>query len=127
MWRLGVMISLLVLAVAQAPAQTAQTHDTWRQGWFEYEQALQGWCTQHFPARREACIKEQMAKHGVSPTFFTNLRSNPNSPASNIPPPKVGPASPARECCRHCSKGKPCGNSCIAVNRTCHQPQGCAC
>ena len=36
-------------------------------------------------------------------------------------------ASPAMECCKHCSKGKPCGNSCIAKSKTCHQPPGCAC
>jgi hypothetical protein len=30
-------------------------------------------------------------------------------------------------CCMHCKKGKPCGNSCIATNKKCHQPPGCAC
>lgn len=30
-------------------------------------------------------------------------------------------------CCRVCSKGKACGNSCINRSRTCHQPRGCAC
>lgn len=30
-------------------------------------------------------------------------------------------------CCKVCSKGKACGNSCIARNKTCHQPRGCAC
>jgi len=33
----------------------------------------------------------------------------------------------ASSCCRICRKGKACGNSCIARNRTCHQPPGCAC
>ena len=36
-----------------------------------------------------------------------------------------GPSSPS--CCKICSKGKACGNSCIARNLTCHQPPGCAC
>ncbi|HEX6963766.1 MAG TPA: hypothetical protein VF175_18000 [Lacipirellula sp.] len=36
-------------------------------------------------------------------------------------------AATAKECCKHCSKGKPCGNSCIARNKTCRQPPGCAC
>jgi hypothetical protein len=36
-------------------------------------------------------------------------------------------AATAKECCKHCSKGKPCGNSCIAKSKTCHQPPGCAC
>ncbi|MCH4810040.1 hypothetical protein [Vreelandella neptunia] len=30
-------------------------------------------------------------------------------------------------CCKTCSKGKACGNSCISRNYTCHQPKGCAC
>lgn len=33
----------------------------------------------------------------------------------------------AAGCCKVCQKGKPCGNSCIARDRTCHQPPGCAC
>ena len=30
-------------------------------------------------------------------------------------------------CCRVCKKGKPCGNSCIARNKTCRVGPGCAC
>jgi hypothetical protein len=30
-------------------------------------------------------------------------------------------------CCRICTTGKACGNSCIARNLTCRQPPGCAC
>lgn len=30
-------------------------------------------------------------------------------------------------CCKTCSKGKACGNSCIARNKTCHKGPGCAC
>jgi hypothetical protein len=38
------------------------------------------------------------------------------------------PAQPTRRpCCRVCTTGKACGNSCIARNRTCRQPPGCAC
>lgn len=33
----------------------------------------------------------------------------------------------AQACCRYCCTGKPCGNSCINRNLTCHQPPGCAC
>lgn len=33
----------------------------------------------------------------------------------------------ARSCCKYCSTGKACGNSCISRNKTCHQPPGCAC
>ena len=34
---------------------------------------------------------------------------------------------PARVCCKVCTSGKACGDSCIAKNKTCHQPPGCAC
>lgn len=30
-------------------------------------------------------------------------------------------------CCKICGKGKACGDSCIARNKTCHKPAGCAC
>jgi len=30
-------------------------------------------------------------------------------------------------CCKICSKGKACGNSCISPSRQCHRPRGCAC
>jgi hypothetical protein len=33
----------------------------------------------------------------------------------------------AEECCKICTKGKACGNSCINRNYQCHQPPGCAC
>ncbi len=46
-------------------------------------------------------------------------RSRLNRPAAK--------PSQRRSCCKVCSKGKPCGNSCIARNKTCRQPSGCAC
>ena len=30
-------------------------------------------------------------------------------------------------CCKRCSKGIPCGNTCIAANRKCKTGPGCAC
>lgn len=30
-------------------------------------------------------------------------------------------------CCKHCTKGKACGDTCIARNKTCHVGPGCAC
>lgn len=30
-------------------------------------------------------------------------------------------------CCKTCTSGKPCGDSCIAASKTCHKPPGCAC
>jgi hypothetical protein len=36
-------------------------------------------------------------------------------------------AQQAQVCCKRCSKGQPCGNSCIAASAKCKQPPGCAC
>jgi hypothetical protein len=33
----------------------------------------------------------------------------------------------ARECCKVCKKGKPCGDTCIEKDDVCHVPTGCAC
>lgn len=30
-------------------------------------------------------------------------------------------------CCKHCTNSQPCGDSCISLSKTCHQPTGCAC
>jgi hypothetical protein len=32
-----------------------------------------------------------------------------------------------RTCCKVCSAGKPCGDGCIARDKACHKPPGCAC
>lgn len=34
---------------------------------------------------------------------------------------------PASQCCRICTKGKACGNSCIHATFMCHKGRGCAC
>jgi len=40
---------------------------------------------------------------------------------------RLDPETGARQCCRVCSRGKTCGNSCIARHLTCHRGRGCAC
>jgi hypothetical protein len=30
-------------------------------------------------------------------------------------------------CCKHCTKGQPCGDSCISASAKCRQQPGCAC
>lgn len=47
-------------------------------------------------------------------------------PAEVAPPPATEPP-PARTCCRVCTTGKACGNTCIARNRNCNVGPGCAC
>lgn len=36
-------------------------------------------------------------------------------------------AAPSRGCCKRCSAGQPCGDSCISRSKQCHRPPGCAC
>lgn len=36
-------------------------------------------------------------------------------------------AADGTQCCKRCSKGKPCGDSCIAKNKTCTKGKGCTC
>jgi hypothetical protein len=36
-------------------------------------------------------------------------------------------APAALTCCKVCSVGKACGNTCISRDKTCHVGQGCAC
>lgn len=39
------------------------------------------------------------------------------------------PMTPAKSlgCCKVCTKGKPCGDTCIAQDKICHVGPGCAC
>jgi hypothetical protein len=38
-----------------------------------------------------------------------------------------GAAVAQGRCCKTCSAGKACGDSCIARSKTCHKGKGCAC
>ena len=38
-----------------------------------------------------------------------------------------GEAVAQGRCCKICSAGKACGDSCIAAWKTCHKGKGCAC
>jgi hypothetical protein len=46
----------------------------------------------------------------------------PGPPASSAPPSTL-----QNDCCRICRIGKPCGDDCIAVDKSCDKPPGCAC
>lgn len=36
-------------------------------------------------------------------------------------------ATGAQQCCKICTKGKACGDTCIAKDKVCHKGPGCAC
>ena len=54
------------------------------------------------------------------PTVLSDLLPPPAANKSLVPTPVQG-------CCKVCSKGKPCGDTCIARNKTCRVGPGCAC
>lgn len=61
------------------------------------------------------------------PVYLEEANDNPPPAVAQTYQPEPEPASSGRACCKHCSKGVPCGNSCISASKTCHQPPGCAC
>ena len=67
---------------------------------------------------------------GASVVPLDNARPSP-SPGAKIAARHVAPQAdsciPADQCCKVCSKGKACGNSCIRQSYTCHKGRGCAC
>jgi hypothetical protein len=40
---------------------------------------------------------------------------------------RAEPPQPAVTCCKVCTTGKACGNSCISRSKSCHKAPGCAC
>jgi hypothetical protein len=64
-----------------------------------------------------------------TPAPMPTLTSRP-APAPKLAPiPTIpAPSSGSSGCCKHCGvNSKACGDSCISLSKTCHQPPGCAC
>jgi hypothetical protein len=79
-----------------------------------------GWCE----------VASPLATGFVLDTLLVAVDSGPHASPAPAPNPKPDTARaepPRRACCRICRTGKACGNSCIARNKTCRQPTGCAC
>jgi hypothetical protein len=50
------------------------------------------------------------------------------TPSPTWPPEPTGTTDPfGRNCCKVCTKGKACGDTCIALDKICNVPPGCAC
>jgi hypothetical protein len=60
----------------------------------------------------------QEAQSCAAPTAPTEVPSAPPTPL---------PVPTSTGCCKICTTGKACGDSCISRSYTCHQPPGCAC
>lgn len=56
-------------------------------------------------------------------------KPSPNPSSSNISDEEraSAPSVAPRSCCRYCSTGQACGDSCISRRYTCHKAPGCAC
>ena len=65
----------------------------------------------------------------VLATATASLGSDVQPPPSSASAPELArdPSPMPMACCKVCSQGKACGNSCIAKSKDCHQPPGCAC
>ncbi len=55
----------------------------------------------------------------------SSTHAKPRAPER--PEPRRVAESEPRECCKYCSKGIPCGDTCISASKTCHKGPGCAC
>jgi hypothetical protein len=63
----------------------------------------------------------------VPTTLFTLPHSDSHFVRSLAVPGTAHSAPTALACCKVCSVGKACGNTCISRDKTCHVGQGCAC
>lgn len=76
-----------------------------------------------FPAKNCEVVGGCACYDPLSQPPQPNSPTVPNNPSSSNNP----PSSNSDSCCRHCSSGKPCGDSCISRDKTCSKPSGCAC
>jgi hypothetical protein len=64
---------------------------------------------------------------GVHATLFNQAHSDNRLLRSRNTAGIAHPTPAALSCCKVCSVGKACGNTCISRNKTCHVGPGCAC
>lgn len=77
-------------------------------------------------------LEAALASRHVEPPRPAPLLRSQFAPAAHAAPASRLEAEsperpPVRQCCKVCTKGKPCGNTCIAAWKTCHVGPGCAC
>lgn len=60
-------------------------------------------------------------------TYVATLVVNDGTVNSQPASASISATSVSSLCCRHCTTGKPCGDSCISLSFTCHTLGGCAC
>jgi len=62
-----------------------------------------------------------------APAFAADYTPWPGRDREPLAPTWVELAQQGQTCCKKCTKGHPCGNSCISASAKCKQPPGCAC
>ena len=67
----------------------------------------------------DVAADDSMARRDTAPTLAGCLAPRGIDAASTEPR--------LAACCRVCTKGKACGDSCISKSKTCHKAPGCAC
>lgn len=87
----------------------------------------EGWVAAEFLILKGTAPVAAPAATPVPPPPATAVPAPTAAPAVKAAPPPTAAPAPAVACCRRCTTGKACGNSCIAANLTCRQPPGCAC
>src|SRR6478735_7497132 len=74
-----------------------------------------------------------LAAVGWTPSMGGAPRIQPDSPSGLASLPhavhedEALSCVPREQCCKVCSKGKACGDSCIRASYSCHKGSGCAC
>jgi hypothetical protein len=66
-----------------------------------------------------------MAKISLALLVLLNAIAPPR--AAVLSTDAVAKCIPEDQCCKVCSEGRACGNSCIHATYTCHKGHGCAC
>ena len=63
----------------------------------------------------------------VATSFHTTTATREDYVSRAFAAPHAGTCIPADQCCKICSKGKACGDTCISRSYVCHKGRGCAC
>lgn len=83
----------------------------------------QGWAPAEYLVLAPVASPTASAPTPAKPTWTPVPKPIPIA----TPVPRAGGAPAPSACCKICTTGKACGDSCISRNYTCRQPRGCAC
>jgi hypothetical protein len=83
---------------------------------------------------KRVCVTGEISSYGgvpqivlESPGQLAVVREERSAPVTPAPPPRARGCTARWECCKVCTSGKACGDSCIRRSYTCPRGRGCAC